>query len=626
MPPLILRYCKMFFTESAARGLIDVIDVIDHAAWRPSIDTPDSIMAMLGGAHAAVAATMARAAAMTHQSPLRLRLLLVVVVAGAAGGSSSTTQRRPPSPPTEPPPVPPSARDRDWIRPFERADLLYHAGPRPDFAKLLPMERCGPTTQDNTNCTALWWPGLGNGFLGGIAQGPTLRIAGLYSGFSPSAPSPAPDSGFSQKDFAYRASIPAYASSIVVYGPSLLHGSSRAALNTRDAVYYERSSLVGGGKLEMRTYFHQTRRNLIVVEVEVDCTRCTNTTQVSLRTFTNSQMSDLVFHQKYAGAAAGDTGSPRQIIGLLRTPENCEPSVSHLYDTNITLGYVYDICPESLTAAPGARATLQLLSALTLSSEEPDTNKEAVVSRAMKVYQNAKRTVATQLLDEHRKGWSALWDAGGIELSTQDLALQQTTNSTLYYLLMSTRPDWLHSTLVPSTIAAAAPYPHGYNGHVFWDQDTFQVPPLMVFYPDIAKNILQNRLFQLPAYQINAKAFGLKGAYVPWEVGFSGGFARDNLVNHEEVHVAGDVALFIKQYYQLTQNCSELRKFFPLLEGVADFVVSRINGTDENGWLSIENIVAPDESTGERNPNHAILMWCSSLHVNFVLLLGVHQA
>eukprot|EP01049_Picozoa_sp_SAG25_P023541 SAG25_NODE_10077_length_346_cov_2.000000_1_plen_47_part_01 len=27
----IWRYCKMFFTESAARGLIDVIDVIDHA-------------------------------------------------------------------------------------------------------------------------------------------------------------------------------------------------------------------------------------------------------------------------------------------------------------------------------------------------------------------------------------------------------------------------------------------------------------------------------------------------------------------------------------------------------------------------------------------------------------------
>jgi hypothetical protein len=43
MPPLIWRYCKMFFTESAARGLIDVIDVIDHA-WREghqsTLDTP----------------------------------------------------------------------------------------------------------------------------------------------------------------------------------------------------------------------------------------------------------------------------------------------------------------------------------------------------------------------------------------------------------------------------------------------------------------------------------------------------------------------------------------------------------------------------------------------------------
>jgi trehalose/maltose hydrolase-like predicted phosphorylase len=79
------------------------------------------------------------------------------------------------------------------------------------------------------------------------------------------------------------------------------------------------------------------------------------------------------------------------------------------------------------------------------------------------------------------------------------------------------------------------------------DQDTFQAPPLMVFYPSIAHNLLRNRLFQLPAYKANAQAFGLQGAYVPWEVGFTGGFARDNMINHREVHVASDVALFIKQ-------------------------------------------------------------------------------
>ena len=87
----------------------------------------------------------------------------------------------------------------------------------------------------------------------------------------------------------------------------------------------------------------------------------------------------------------------------------------------------------------------------------------------------------------------------------------------------------------------------------------------MVFWPSIAENLLRNRLYQLPAYKVNAAAFGLKGAYVPWEVGGTGGFARDNRINHIEIHVTADVALLIKQYHQLTQNTSALRELYPLL-------------------------------------------------------------
>eukprot|EP01046_Picozoa_sp_COSAG06_P026446 COSAG06_NODE_2274_length_7194_cov_81.563073_10_plen_149_part_00 len=100
----------------------------------------------------------------------------------------------------------------------------------------------------------------------------------------------------------------------------------------------------------------------------------------------------------------------------------------------------------------------------------------------------------------------------------------------------------------------------------------------------------------------------------------------------QEIHIAPDVALFIKQvrkrhflshsyikciilprqardkhrestqksavfsqYYQLTQNRTELAELYPLLEGVADFLVSRVNRTDDQGWLSIETIVGADE-------------------------------
>lgn len=515
----------------------------------------------------------------------------------------------------EVPPVAPSARDADWLMPFRSADLLYHPGPRPDFEALTPMEKCGrdaiPQPENNT-CAALWWPGLGNGFVGGIAGGPTLRIAGFYSGWyarNYSLP-PKPANGFSEKVFASRASIPAFGSSIVAHGTSLIAGSTRTALNTRDGVYYERLSIASGGKLEMRTYFHRTRRNLIVVEVELDCTACTMDAQVSLRSFSRAEVSDVVFHQRAVGASAaagsGVLKQPAQLLGVLKQPENCQPSVDHLYDTNITLGFVHDVCPPTLAAAAGKKTRVRLLSALTLSSEDSEGDKDGVVASALKVYEDAKAIALDELLDEHRRGWAALWETGGIELTTHDFALQQTTNATFYYLLMSTRSDWLHSTLVPSSIAAAGPYPHGYGGHVFWDQDTFQAPPLMVLWPPIAKTLLQNRLFQLPAYRVNAKAFGLKGAWPPWEAGFSGGFAKDDLVNHEEVHVAGDVALFVKQYCQMTQTRSALRELFPLLEGISDFIVSRINRTDSKGWLSVENIVAPDESTGLVDVNNDI--------------------
>ena len=254
-------------------------------------------------------------------------------------------------------------------------------------------------------------------------------------------------------------------------------------------------------------------------------------------------------------------------------------------------------------APAGHVATVRLLSVLTLSSERPDDTdaKEVVVARALAMYESAKAMPPDALLGEHSRAWGSLWNSGGIELETDDLALQQTTNSSLYYLLMSTRDDWLHATLVPSSIAAAAPYPHGYYGTTFWDQDTFQAPPLMVFHPSIGENLLRNRLFQLPAYRVNARAFGLDGAYIPWEVGFTGGFARDNRINHIEVHVAADVALFLKQWFQLTRNKAVLRELYPLLEGIADFTVSRVNRTDRHGHFSIETVEGSDEKPHDCN-------------------------
>ena len=59
----------------------------------------------------------------------------------------------------------------------------------------------------------------------------------------------------------------------------------------------------------------------------------------------------------------------------------------------------------------------QLLSVLTLSSEESDkadkaAAKDAVVARARKLYRDAKAMAPTRLLAEHAAGWAALWEGG----------------------------------------------------------------------------------------------------------------------------------------------------------------------------------------------------------------------
>lgn len=65
--------------------------------------------------------------------------------------------------------------------------------------------------------------------------------------------------------------------------------------------------------------------------------------------------------------------------------------------------------------------------------------------------------------------------------------------------------------------------PHNdYAGHVFWDMDTWIMPPIMMFYPDMARTMICSRLRVLPAVKERTKANGYKGAQFPWEQAFTG--------------------------------------------------------------------------------------------------------
>ena len=56
-----------------------------------------------------------------------------------------------------------------------------------------------------------------------------------------------------------------------------------------------RYGLVAGGQAQILSYLHRTRRNLIVTEVTLNCSRCTNDTVLTLAAFSGEAPQDVRF-------------------------------------------------------------------------------------------------------------------------------------------------------------------------------------------------------------------------------------------------------------------------------------------------------------------------------------------
>jgi hypothetical protein len=91
-----------------------------------------------------------------------------------------------------------------------------------------------------------------------------------------------------------------------------------------------------------------------------------------------------------------------------------------------------------------------------------------------------------------------------------DMALSRVVNASRYALLSTVRADTTYSSS-PGGLATNA-----YNGHAFWDVETWMWPSWLAFHPDIAKAALQYRVNRQPEARANAAAHGFDGLMFPW--------------------------------------------------------------------------------------------------------------
>ena len=125
-------------------------------------------------------------------------------------------------------------------------------------------------------------------------------------------------------------------------------------------------------------------------------------------------------------------------------------------------------------------------------------------------------------------------------------------------------------------------------------------PSLLAFHPDVAESVIEYRRKTMPEALENARELGYRdrSLFFPWNSGGTGDL--DECHSWEpphcltQIHLQGDIALSVWQYYLATGDTEWLRSHWSLLYGVAEFWVSRVTANSD-GSYSINNVAGPDE-------------------------------
>jgi trehalose/maltose hydrolase-like predicted phosphorylase len=297
--------------------------------------------------------------------------------------------------------------------------------------------------------------------------------------------------------------------------------------------------------------------------------------------------SDSGSHQDWVTIRAQTTGIAATIASQLATSSNINgPTVPVSGLSSQSAGQRLDF-----PVSAGQTYTLTKYVGVGDSQDSPDT-----VAAARTTAGQAAATGFQSLVGANDAAWARLW-AGRIDVFG-NRTLASDVNASEFYLWSSTRDaaDW--------SVSPAGLSSNGYDGHIFWDAETWMFPTLLAQHPTLASAMENYRFARLTQAEQHAAATGHQGARFPWESALDGTeqIPPPVSVNSEglyEQHITADIALAQWQYYQATGDRSWLRaQGWPVLSGAATFWASRaVRGRD--GRYHINHVTGPDEE----NPN-----------------------
>ncbi|KAG8125607.1 hypothetical protein E2320_020872, partial [Naja naja] len=139
-----------------------------------------------------------------------------------------------------------------------------------------------------------------------------------------------------------------------------------------------------------------------------------------------------------------------------------------------------------------------------------------------------------------------------------------------------------------------------YWGHVFWDQDTWIYPNILLFYPEAACAILKYRIRTLEEHYTTHGNKDTRVQSFPGRVQQRAERSALRKFMEEEIHINGDVMLAFEQYFCITQDLKLFQQEggWDVVQAITQYWCSRVvwNCEEENyhivGVMPQMNIIA----------------------------------
>ncbi|MGG9972059.1 glycosyl hydrolase family 65 protein [Ferruginibacter sp. SUN002] len=217
-------------------------------------------------------------------------------------------------------------------------------------------------------------------------------------------------------------------------------------------------------------------------------------------------------------------------------------------------------------------------------------------------------------LAEHNAAWAKKWAYCDV-LIDGDAEAQQALRYSIFQLLIVAPVNGSANSIPARALSGQV-----YKGAIFWDTEMFMFPFFLYTYPEKAVELMRYRIKTLDGARRKAKteSVGFEGAFYAWESQDDGDDActyfnigdpntgRD-LRTHfrdKQVHISGDVAIAMWEYFKLTGDDSLL------LEGGAEvilecarFYFSYAYFNRNKNRFEILDVIGPDEYHERVNNN-----------------------